>query len=239
MRLDKFLANMGIGSRKEVKILIKKKLVTVNGIIINNSSFKIKPNVDEVFIDGNHVIYEQFIYFMLNKPQGYLSATRDTQQKTVLELIPQEYRHYHLFPIGRLDIDTEGLLLITNDGIANHQLTSPKKNIPKIYYAKIEGEVVEAHINEFQNGITLDDGYKTKPSILNIIQSASISEIELSITEGKFHQVKRMFEAIGMKVNYLKRIQMGGIFLDSLLEVGEVRRLTKQEVDYIEKIKNT
>jgi len=237
MRLDKFLANMGFGSRREVRILIKRKLVTVNDKFIKDNSVKINPDNDRISVNGNEVIYEKYIYFMLNKPQGYLSATKDNYQKTVLDLIPKEYKHYHLFPVGRLDIDTEGLLLITNDGNANHQLISPKKNIPKVYYAKIDGKVLDSHVERFKNGLILDDGYKTKQAYLDIIHSASISEIKLTITEGKFHQVKRMFQSLGMKVLYLKRIQMGNIKLDLLLKKGEVRKLNDEEVNYIESIK--
>jgi|SRR5690625_2414747 len=238
MRLDKLLSHAGYGSRKDVKALVKKGRVSVDQHIVTNSGMHVDPSKHCVTVDNNVVHYEQFIYLMLHKPQGYLTATKDAYQKTVLDLIPDEFNHFHLFPVGRLDKDTEGLLIITNDGLVNHQLTSPNREIFKTYYATIDGCIKKEHIQQFKDGIVLDDGYKTKSARLHIITSANISEVELSICEGKFQQVKRMFEAIGMRVTYLKRLSMGEIHLDHSLRLGEVRRLNEKELEYITTLKN-
>lgn len=174
---------------------------------------------------------------MLHKPPGYISATKDYYHPTVIDLVPDDFIHYELFPVGRLDIDTEGLLLLTNDGEINHILTSPRKNIFKTYVAKVDGQVDERHVEQFQLGITLDDGYVTKPATLEILKSDAVSEVLLSISEGKFHQVKRMFQAIGMDVIYLKRTRMGELVLDDALQLGEIRRLTEEEIDYLTSLK--
>lgn len=169
---------------------------------------------------------------MLNKPKGYISATEDYRHRTVIDLLPKEYTHFQPFPVGRLDIDTVGLLLLTNDGQLAHELTSPNKEIEKTYYAKIRGVVNEDDQQKFAQGVTLDDGYETKPGHLTIVKSGDISEIKLTITEGKFHQVKRMFAAVNKEVIYLQRIRMGNIVLDESLELGKYRELTKEELSY-------
>lgn len=238
MRLDKVLSHAGYGSRKDVKTLVKKGRVTVDQVIVSNGSIHVDPAKQAITVDNQLITYERYIYLMLHKPKGYLTATKDALQQTVLDLIPHDLRHYHLFPVGRLDKDTEGLLIITNDGLANHQFTSPNRHIFKTYYAKIDGVVTDVHIEKFKNGIELDDGYITKPARLHIVKSANISEIKLAISEGKFHQVKRMFEAIGMTVTYLKRVSMGEIHLDNSLKRGQIRRLNDKELAYIKKIKN-
>jgi|SRR5690625_2799571 len=238
MRLDKVLSHAGYGSRRDVKGLVKKGMVTVDQVIVSNSGIHVDPDKQIITVGNQLVTYEQYIYLMLHKPKGYLTATKDAFQQTVLDLIPDEFTHYHLFPVGRLDKDTEGLLIITNDGLVNHQLTSPNREIFKTYYAIIDGFVTDVHIEQFKNGVELDDGYKTKPARLHIIKSADLSEIELSISEGKFHQVKRMFESIGMTVHYLKRLSMGEIHLDNSLKRGQIRRLNDKELTYIQKIKN-
>lgn len=232
MRLDKLLANMGFGSRKDVKSLIKKKKVTVNEAVVKDSSSHINLEYDTVRVNNEVVVYQEFIYLMMNKPPGYVSATVDDRDKTVIDLLPQSYQLFNPFPVGRLDKDTEGLLLLTNDGDLAHQLVSPKKDIEKIYYARIRGHVTELDVEKFRNGITLDDGYKAKPAILKVLQADESSEVEVSVTEGKFHQVKRMFKAANKKVVYLKRIKMGKLKLDDNLSTGEVRELTKDELEY-------
>ncbi|MGN7388364.1 pseudouridine synthase [Sporosarcina sp. SAFN-015] len=230
MRLDKLLANMGYGSRKEVKQLLKNGSVQVNDAPVKDAALHVNPEKDEVTILGERVVYKEFIYLMLNKPQGVISATEDNRDRTVIDLLDEEHRHFEPFPVGRLDKDTEGFLLITNDGKLAHELLSPKKHVPKTYYARIDGNVDETDIEKFAEGVTLDDGYFTKPGQLSILQSGETSEIELTITEGKFHQVKRMFEAVGKRVVYLKRLSMGPLELDSSLYLGEYRELTDEEV---------
>ena len=171
---------------------------------------------------------------MLNKPDGYISATYDKFDPIVLDLIDSSYLVFEPFPVGRLDKDTEGLLVLTNDGQLAHRVLSPKKHVPKTYYAKIQGVVTEEDIVAFEKGVILDDGYETMPSQLKILKSDDISEIELTIHEGKFHQVKRMFESVDKKVIYLKRLSMGKLQLDKTLALGEYRELTEEEVKLIE-----
>lgn len=232
MRLDKFLANMGYGSRKDVKGLIKKKKVTVNEVTVKDSSSHVDQEQDTVKVTNRIVHYQKYIYIMMNKPRGYISATVDDRDKTVIDLLPPEYQLFKPFPVGRLDKDTEGLLLITNDGELAHQLTSPRKNIEKTYFAKVEGYTTGQDVVDFKDGIMLEDGYETKPAKLKILHAADVSEIEVTITEGKFHQVKRMFEAVDKKVVYLKRISMGELKLDTDLQTGSFRKLTKEEESY-------
>lgn len=230
-RLDKVLANMGYGSRKDVKKYIKEGIVKVNGIIVQKNEFKVNPYEDEITIRGEEVNYREYIYLMMNKPQGLVSSTDDPLTRTVIDLLSEEYLIYKPFPVGRLDKDTEGLLMISNDGKLAHELLSPKKHVDKKYYAEIDGTVEVEHIEVFKKGIVLDDGYKTLPAILEIIESGIFSKISLTIQEGKYHQVKRMFEAISMKVTYLKRISMGQLILDESLEPGEYRELTDDEIN--------
>ena len=189
---------------------------------------------DEILFDGEKVVYKEFIYLMLNKPDGYISATFDKRDPIVLDLIDKEALIFEPFPVGRLDKDTEGLLVLTNDGQLAHRVLSPKKHVPKTYYAKVEGVVTEEDVKAFAEGVTLDDGYETMPAELEILKSDDISEIELTIHEGKFHQVKRMFESVGKKVVYLKRLSMGKLKLDEGLALGEYRELTEEEVKMIE-----
>ncbi len=234
MRLDKLLANMGYGSRKEVKQLLKQKAVTVDGASVKNAAMHVDPEQQNVSVYGERVIYTEFVYFMMNKPPGVISATEDLRDETVIDLLEPVDQHFQPFPVGRLDKDTEGLLVLTNDGILAHNLLSPKKHVPKVYYAHIEGVVTEEDVEKFANGVELDDGYMTKPGKLVILKSAPQSEIELTIQEGKFHQVKRMFEAVGKRVTYLKRISMGNLKLDDQLELGEYRELTVEELDCLQ-----
>lgn len=231
MRLDKLLSNMGYGSRKEVKQLLKQKGVTVDGVVVKDAAMHVDPNAQEVSVFGETVHYIEFVYLMMNKPAGVISATEDLRDQTVIDLLDPVARHFNPFPVGRLDKDTVGLLLITNDGNLTHNLLSPKKHVPKIYFAKIDGVVTEEDIEAFKRGVELDDGYVTKPGELVILKSSEQSEIELTIQEGKFHQVKRMFEAVGKKVTYLKRLSMGSLKLDDTLKLGEYRELTEEELE--------
>jgi 16S rRNA pseudouridine516 synthase len=230
MRLDKLLANMGFGTRKEVKLLLKQKAVTVDGEVVKDASMHVNPDEQDVSVHGERVQYTEFVYLMMNKPPGVISATEDLYDQTVIDLLDPLAQHFKPFPVGRLDKDTEGLLLITNDGQLAHNLLSPKKHVPKTYYAKIDGIVTEEDAIAFKQGVELDDGYVTKPGELKILHSGPQSEIELTIQEGKFHQVKRMFEARQKKVTYLKRLSMGSLCLDEQLNLGEYRELTNEEL---------
>ena len=233
MRLDKFLCEMGVGTRSEVKSYLKKGQVTVNDEIVKKPETKIDENKDIVCYLGQRFAYEAMQYFLLNKPAGCVTATRDNLSETVMSFLPDNRRD-DLFPVGRLDKDTEGLLLITNDGQLAHELLSPRKHVDKTYFAVIDGEVKEEHIAQFAEGLDIGDEELTMPAKLVILKSGETSEIELTIQEGRFHQVKRMFEAIGTKVTYLKRISMGPLTLGNL-KPGEVRVLTEKE---IEELKN-
>lgn len=235
MRLDKYLGNMGCGSRKELKILIKKGRASVNGQVEKDPGKHVHPDKDQVEFMGQNIGYKPLVYIMLHKPDGYVSATEDSRERTVLEFI-KGYEHYELFPVGRLDKDTEGLLILSNDGKMAHNILSPKKHVPKKYYAVIDGKVTEDDIKAFKEGVTLDDGYETMPASLNILKSDTESEIELTIMEGKFHQVKRMFESVGKKVTYLKRIQMGALKLDEDLELGDYRELSEDELQALQQV---
>lgn len=230
MRLDKLLSNMGYGSRKEVKQLLKQKAVTVDGVHVKDAAMHVDPDKQDVSVYDERVIYTEFVYYMMNKPPGVISATEDAREATVIDLLEPLHQHFEPFPVGRLDKDTEGLLLLTNDGTLAHNLLSPKKHVPKVYYAEIDGIVTEADGEAFAQGVELDDGYVTKPGKLVILKSAEQSEIELTIQEGKFHQVKRMFEAVGKRVTYLKRLSMGSLKLDESLDLGEYRELTSEEL---------
>ncbi|MEG2788251.1 MAG: pseudouridine synthase [Romboutsia sp.] len=234
LRVDKVLSTVGYGSRAEIKRYCKYGRITVNGQVINNPGLQVDPEGDEIIFDGERVVYREFVYIMLNKPNGYISATFDKRDPIVLDLIDQSYLVFEPFPVGRLDKDTEGLLILTNDGHLTHRVLSPKKHVPKMYYAKIEGVVTDDDIKAFEKGVVLDDGYETMPSQLNILKSNEISEIELTIHEGKFHQVKRMFESVDKKVVYLKRMSMGNLRLDESLKLGEYRELTEEEIKLME-----
>ena len=234
LRIDKILSNLGYGSRAELKVYCKKGLVKVNNKVVSNPGTQVDTDVDKIEFNNEVVKYREFVYIMMNKPDGYLSATFDKRDPIVLDLIDPSYLTFEPFPVGRLDKDTEGLLVLTNDGQLAHRVLSPKKHVPKTYYAKIEGMVTEEDVKAFQKGVILDDGYETMPSQLKILESGEISEIELTIHEGKFHQVKRMFESVGKKVVYLKRLSMGKLKLDETLHLGEYRELTDEEVKLIE-----
>lgn len=235
IRLDKYLADMSVGTRQEVKKYIRQGRVKINEDIIKKPEYKIREDEDKITFDGAPVAYETFEYYMLNKPAGVISATEDKRDKTVLDLIKEKKRK-DLFPVGRLDKDTEGLLLITNDGALAHRLLSPKKHVDKCYYAEISGGVTEDDVRVFKERInigTQEEPEWTMPAELKILEKGTVSRIRLTIREGKFHQVKRMFLAVGKEVVYLKRERMGALVLDEELAPGEYRKLTDSELKSI------
>ncbi len=234
-RLDKFLVEMSVASRSTIKDMAKKGRITVNGQIVKASDTKIDESADVVAVDGQVIVFSSTEYFMLNKPAGVITATLDKKAKTVLDLLDERTRN-DLFPVGRLDKDTEGLLLITNDGDLAHRLLAPKKHVDKVYYADIRGVVTDEHVRQFASGLTLSDGTAVMPGelvVLDVDSTAKTSRIRLTIHEGKFHQVKRMFEAVGTEVTYLKRLSMGPLSLDENLLPGEYRRLTDEEINML------
>jgi len=236
IRVDKLLADMGMGSRKDLKTGIKKGKVRVNGKPIKDPGTKVDVEVDAVEFMGRLVEYKAYAYIMLNKPGGCVSATHDNMHQTVIDLVSDDYGHYDLFPVGRLDKDTEGLLILTNDGQFSHNLLSPKKHVDKTYYAKIKGLVTQEDVKRFKEGLELEKDFTTMPAqlkILTVDEASDQSEIEVVIQEGKFHQVKRMFLAVDKEVTYLKRIQMGNLKLDEELALGEYRELTLEEMERI------
>ncbi len=240
LRLDKILSHLGLATRSEAKKMARSGLILVNGAVVKDSSCKVDPLRDHIELDGHQVVYREHIYLMMNKPAGVISATEDDYQRTVLDLLSEQYRALRPFPVGRLDKDTEGLLLLTNDGQLSHQLLSPKKHVPKLYAANVRGRVDEADVEAFRRGVELDDGYVTMPAELHVLsvrhdeQSGhDESYIELQIVEGKFHQVKRMFQAVGKQVTYLKRLKMGDVILDPELKPGDYRELTETELNQL------
>ena len=233
MRLDKFLSECGICSRSESKIFIKKGMITVNGKKAAKGEEKIDPDNDEIMFKGQKIIYAEFEYYMLNKPAGVVSATEDKNDKTVIDLVPKPHAK-DIFPVGRLDKDTEGLLIITNDGETAHRLLSPKKHVDKTYFVRTSGgEIGTEEVEKLENGVDIGEEKLTLPAEIEILKNGEISESLLTIREGKFHQVKRMFKAVGREVIYLKRISMGNIKLDESLEKGECRKLSEDEIKII------
>ncbi|CAM3800373.1 pseudouridine synthase [Cohnella lubricantis] len=267
IRLDKMLGNLGYGTRSGIKALVKERAVAVNGVRAKDPGMQIDPEKDEVVLNGERIVYREFVYVLLNKPAGYVSATEDNRDRTVLELLDEEMNVFAPFPVGRLDKDTEGLLLLTNDGKLAHELLSPKKHVPKTYRAIVAGEAGEDDKRRFREGVTLDDGYETLPAELDVLsvvragdamapaemaeasertallpalrgaelaaaqrEGKPLSWVELTIMEGKYHQVKRMFEAVGKEVVYLRRVAMGPLRLDGTISPGEWRELTEAEV---------
>ncbi|MGF7045774.1 16S rRNA pseudouridine516 synthase [Paenibacillus sp. DS2015] len=239
-RLDKILAHLGRGSRSDIRRMAKQGIITVNGSITKDSGLHVDPYADLIEVDGERIQYRQFIYLMMHKPPGVISATEDKREPTVLDLLSIDDAAFEPFPVGRLDKDTEGLLLLTNDGKLAHELLSPRKHVPKIYEAIVAGDVVPQDIELFATGVTLDDGYVALPGELVVVRKETqdsniLSYISLTIHEGKFHQVKRMFEAVGKQVVYLKRVQMGELMLDPELEIGTYRELTDEELSLLGK----
>lgn len=229
IRLDKYLADMGLGTRTEVKRDIKKGRISVNGEIVKSPEYKIDIQTDVVLADGKEIAYEELVYYMLNKPQGVVSATEDRRDKTVLDLISEKKRK-DLFPVGRLDKDTEGLLLITNDGELAHNLLSPKKHVDKKYFVRLRDALSEEDKKHLEEGVDIGEDKLTLPSHVFVLNEKR-DKAEIVIREGKFHQIKRMFHAVGNEVVFLKRLSMGSLTLDEALLTGEYRLLTPQEIE--------
>ena len=240
MRIDKYLADCGVGTRSEVKKYIKAKQITVNGALVAKPDQKIDENTDVICFKGQPITYEKYVYYLLHKPAGCVTAKQDNVHKTVLEYFPEELRAKDISPVGRLDLDTEGLLLFTNDGQLTHHLLSPTHHIPKTYYAILNKKVPDSAIELFKNGVDIGDDKLCLPSELVILPDLineagdKVYSAELTIHEGRFHQVKRMFEAVGCTVTYLKRLSMGTLALGEL-EKGKYRKLTDEEVQALQK----
>lgn len=246
MRLDKFLANSGIGTRKEVKIILKKGKITVNEKIVKDAKIQIDEIKDNVKIEGEKITYKPFVYIMMNKPAGVISATEDGKHKTVIDLLCEKYKNYKVFPVGRLDIDTEGLLLLTNDGVLAHNLLSPKKHVDKKYYVELKEPLTIEKKKILENGIKLEENFVTKKAKIEIIDKDKVKDknidiininkansVFITISEGKFHQVKRMFKFVENEVLYLKRVKMGKLLLPEDLKLGEYRELSEEEMNLI------
>lgn len=239
IRLDKYLADMQTGTRSQVKEFIKKGRVTVDAAVVKACDLKIDTDINSVCFDGNPVGYVEYEYYMLNKPMGVITATTDKTEKTVTDLIPSKRKD--LFPVGRLDKDTEGLLLITNDGELAHKALAPKSHVDKTYYAVVKGVISDETVENFKKGLYVDSSLTSLPAHLQVEAYNSMSDesyIYITIHEGKFHQIKRMFEAVGSCVLYLKRISFGSLTLDSALTPGQFRQLTDEEVASLKKICN-
>ena len=235
MRLDKFISSTTTLSRAEAKKIIKKGIL-INDILIKSPDYKVDEINDQVMVNGNRLVYQKYVYIMMNKPKDTVSATEDAIEKTVVDILKEEDRIYKVFPVGRLDKDTEGLMLLTNDGELAHRLISPKKDVVKKYYVEVSGELKEEHLSIVEAGVILEDGYKCKPARLEILESSEDkSRANIYITEGKFHQVKRMMKSLETTVTYLKRISIGGLILDENLKLGEYRYLTEEELDKLNK----
>lgn len=228
MRVDKFLSRMQIASRSEAKQLLKDGRLSLNGVTVKDGSTKCDPEKDVILVDGKSVSYTEFRYVMLHKPAGCVTATRDARERTVMEYLPADMQK-GMSPVGRLDKDTEGLLLITDDGALNHALLAPKSHVEKTYFARIAGCVTQEEVRRFRDGLIIGEKRPTAPAKLRILRASAESEVLVSITEGKFHQIKRMFQAVGMEVVYLKRLSMGTLVLDDSLAPGEWRELTAEE----------
>ena len=235
MRLDKFISSTTTLSRAEAKKIIKKGIL-INDILIKSPDYKVDEINDQVMVNGNRLVYQKYVYIMMNKPKDTVSATEDAIEKTVVDILKEEDCIHKVFPVGRLDKDTEGLMLLTNDGELAHRLISPKKDVVKKYYVEVSGELKEEHLSIVEAGVMLEDGYKCKPARLEILESSEDkSRANIYITEGKFHQVKRMMKSLETTVTYLKRISIGGLILDENLKLGEYRYLTEEELDKLNK----
>lgn len=238
LRLDRMLSSQGIAARKEIKELISKGLVTVNGGHVRNPSLKIDTDRDTVCVNGVPVKYREHVYIMMNKPAGVISASDDPREKTVIDLLPPKLKRPGLFPAGRLDRDTEGFLLITDDGTFAHNILSPRKHVSKQYYVVIDSPLTPEEIERFENGLVIDGGITCLPAKLRVLEggvSSGGARVMVTIHEGKYHQIKRMFKALGHEVIYLKRTAMGGLHLDDSLKPGEARELTDEEKELIVK----
>ena len=235
MRLDKFISATTTLSRAEAKKIIKKGIL-INDILVKSPDYKVDEINDQVILNGDRLFYQKYVYIMMNKPQNVISATDDVIDKTVVDLLEEKDRIYKVFPVGRLEKDTEGLMLLTNDGDLTHKLISPKKDVEKKYYVEVSGELKEEHLVLVKEGLVIDEGYKCKSARLEIIESSEVNSIAyIYITEGKFHQVKRMMKALGTTVTYLKRLSIGTLELDKTLKLGEYRYLTDKEIKNLNK----
>ena len=230
-RLDKFLCDSGAGTRSQVKAILKAGRVMVDGAVEKDGSRKIDPQIQTVTLDGEALGSKRRLVVMLNKPTGFVTATEDARQKTVMELLPKQWAHLNLKPVGRLDKDTEGLLLLTNEGGLAHDLLSPRHHVDKVYYARVAGHLTEEDCQAFAAGMTLDDGLVCQSAVLEILSAGEESEAHVTLREGKFHQVKRMLAYRGKPVLYLERVKMGNLTLDPDLPRGEYRFLTAEEVE--------
>lgn len=230
MRLDRFLSNMGYGSRTDIKIALKRCQIKLNGKIVKKPDIHIDLEKDQVTYDDELVQFEEFVYILLNKPQGVISATEDSRDRTVVDLLEEKLQRRALFPVGRLDKDTEGLLVLTDDGKLAHGLLSPKRHVPKTYLVHCKGPINDQQLRELEAGVQIDGGYITKPAEVTRIEQGEVAILHLTIYEGKFHQVKKMLQAVDSEVTYLKRIQMGMLTLDPQLQLGEYRMLTTEEL---------
>ena len=235
MRLDKFISTTTTLSRAEAKKIIKKGIL-INDILIKSPDYKVDEINDQVIVNGNRLVYQKYVYIMMNKPKDTVSATEDAIERTVVDILRDEDRIHKVFPVGRLDKDTEGLMLLTNDGELAHKLISPKKDVEKKYYVEVSGELKNEHLEIVKAGVTLEDGYRCKPARLEILDSSEgNSRANIFITEGKFHQVKRMMKSLGTTVTYLKRLSIGSLKLDESLKLGEYRYLTDYELNKLTK----
>ena len=235
MRLDKFISATTTLSRAEAKKIIKKGIL-INDILVKSPDYKVDEINDQVIVNGDRLFYQKYVYIMMNKPQNVISATEDAIDKTVVDLLEEKDRIYKVFLVGRLDKDTEGLMLLTNDGELAHKLISPKKDVEKKYYVEVSGELKEEHLELVKDGLVIDEGYKCKSARLEILESSKVKSIaNIYITEGKFHQVKRMMKALDTTVTYLKRLSIGTLELDKNLKLGEYRYLTDKEIKNLNK----
>lgn len=236
IRLDKFLSNAGIGSRSQVRDYIKFRRVWVDNSPCIKADTKIDPEKNVVSFDKRVVSYDEKVYIIMNKPKGVISATEDEKETTVIDLLDEKYKKMKLFPVGRLDKDTVGLLILSNDGRFAHNTLSPKKHVEKSYYAHINGKITEQHIKKFEEGVVISGGYKCLPAKLSIeYASDNFSKVNVIIKEGKYHQIKKMFESFGRKVVYLKRTSFDDIKLDENLEEGKYRLANEKEMKTIDK----
>jgi pseudouridine synthase len=230
MRIDKFLSAMGIASRSQSSRAAKHGDITIDGKICDRVDVHIDPDINVVTYEGQVIIYREYTYIMMNKPAGYVSATDDPKEKTVLELLPDQLQKQNLFPCGRLDKDTVGLLILTNNGTLAHQLLSPKHHAEKVYYFRCADPLTD--IAKLEQGIKLDDGYTTLPSKIDVLGT---NEGYITLTEGKYHQIKRMFGAVGNRITYLRRVEFGGVELDESLKLGKWRYLTDDEINILKR----
>lgn len=229
IRIDRLLSDMGLGSRSQAREWIKKGQVQVDGWVCRKTEQKVDAGIQEIKLNGRIVCYEEYVYYILHKPAGCVTALKDKKNKTVMDYMPKECRK-DLTPVGRLDKDTEGLLLFTNDGKLAHQLLSPKSHVDKTYFARVKGKVTSEDVEAFMEGLDIGDDKRTLPARLTVRKSGQVSEVEVIVCEGRFHQIKRMFQAVGKEVIYLKRISFGKLVLDNTLKVGQYRKVKKEDI---------